>query len=69
MSNRTYDILKLIAQIILPAIGTCFVIASIWGLPHAEQVVGTVTALDTLLGTMLSISSMKYNKENNNDQG
>lgn len=69
MSNKTYDRLKLIAQIILPAIGTCFVIASIWGLPYAEQVVGTVTALDTLLGTMLSISSMKYNKENSDDQG
>lgn len=69
MSNRTYDILKLIAQIILPAIGTCFVIASIWGAPYAEQIVGTITAVDTLLGTMLSISSMKYNKENNNDQG
>lgn len=69
MSNQTYDILKLIAQIILPAIGTFFVIASIWGLPHAEQVVGTITAIDTLLGTMLSISSMKYNKENNDDQG
>lgn len=69
MSNRTYDVLKLIAQIILPAIGTFFVIASIWGLPYAEQVVGTVTALDTLLGTMLSISSMKYNKENEDDQG
>lgn len=69
MSNRTYDALKLIAQIILPAIGTFFVIASIWGLPYAEQVVGTVTALDTLLGTMLSISSMKYNKENEDDQG
>ena len=69
MSNKTYDRLKLIAQIILPAIGTFFVIASIWGLPHADQVVGTVTALDTLLGTMLSISSMKYNKENNNDEG
>lgn len=69
MSNKTYDRLKLVAQIILPAIGTFFVIASIWGLPHADQVVGTVTALDTLLGTMLSISSMKYNKENNNDEG
>ena len=69
MSNQTYDILKLIAQIILPAIGTFFVIASIWGLPYAEQVVGTITALDTLLGTMLSISSMKYNKENSDDQG
>lgn len=67
MSNKTYDVLKLVAQIILPAIGTFFVIASIWGLPYAEQVVGTVTALDTLLGTMLSISSIKYNKENEDD--
>lgn len=69
MSNNTYDALKLIAQIILPAIGTCFVIASIWGVPHADQIVGTITALDTLLGTMLGVSSMKYKKGLENEQG
>jgi hypothetical protein len=64
MSNKTYDILKWIAQIVLPALGTLyFAIASIWGLPFAEQVVGTITAIDTFLCALLGFSSMQYNKE------
>lgn len=62
-SNETYDILKFIAQILLPAIGTLyFALASIWSLPYAEQVVGTIVAIDTFLGALLGISSDKYNK-------
>lgn len=65
MSNKLYDVLKYIAQIILPAIGTLyFALAGIWGLPYGEEVVGTITALDTFLGVVLGISSMNYkNKE------
>ena len=64
MSNRVYDILKWIALIFLPAVGTLyFALASIWGLPFAEQIVGTVTAFDTFLGVILGISSMRYNDE------
>ncbi len=63
MSNKTYDILKWIAMIFLPACGTLyFALAGIWGFPYAEQVVGTITALDTFLGVVLGISSAQYNK-------
>lgn len=65
MSNKVYDVLKFIAQIVLPAIGTLyFALASIWGLPCGEQIVGTITAIDTFLGALLGLSSMSYNKEN-----
>lgn len=61
MSSKVYDVLKFIAQILLPAIGTLyFALASIWGLPYAEQVVGTITAIDTFLGVILGISSNKF---------
>lgn len=64
MNNRTYDILKFIAQILLPAIGTLyFALAAIWGLPYAEEIVGTITAIDAFLGAILGISTAKYNKE------
>ena len=64
MSNRTYDILKYIALIVLPAIGTLyFALASIWGLPYGEQIVGTITAVDAFLGAILKISTDNYNKE------
>lgn len=64
MSNKTYDILKYIAQIVLPALGTLyFALSSIWGLPYGEQIVGTITAVDAFLGALLGISSVKYNKD------
>lgn len=64
MSNKTYDVLKYIAQIVLPALGTLyFALSAIWGLPYGEQIVGTITAIDAFLGALLGISTIKYNKE------
>ena len=61
LSNDTYDILKFICQIILPAAGTLyFALAGIWGFPYGEQIVGTITAIDTFLGVCLGISSKNY---------
>ena len=63
MSNKVYDILKWIAQFLLPAIGTLyFALAGIWGFPYGEQIVGTITAVDTFLGVVLGISTARYNK-------
>ena len=64
LSNEVYDILKFIAQIVLPAAGTLyFALAGIWGWPYGEQIVGTITAVDAFLGTLLGISTAAYNKE------
>lgn len=63
MSNKCYDVLKFIAQVVLPALGTLyFALAGIWGFPYGEQIVGTITAVDTFLGVLLGISSAQYNK-------
>jgi len=63
MSNKTYDVLKYIAQIVLPALGTLyFALANIWNLPYGEQIVGTITAVDTFMGVLLKISSNNYYK-------
>lgn len=65
MSNKTYDALKWVAQFLLPGVGTLyFALAGIWGLPYGEQVVGTITAVDTFLGVLLGISTANYNKTN-----
>ncbi len=67
MSNKVYDILKWIAQILLPAIGTLyFALANIWNLPYPQEVVGTITAVDAFLGVVLGVSTAQYNKENQN---
>lgn len=61
LSNRTYDVLKYFAQVVLPALGTLyFALSQIWGLPYGEEVVGTITAIDTFLGVLLKISSNNY---------
>lgn len=61
MNNKTYDILKYIAQIVLPALGTLyFALAGLWNFPYGEQVVGTIAAIDAFLGAILKISSAKY---------
>ena len=66
LNNKTYDILKWIAQYLLPAAGTLyFALAGIWGLPYGEQIVGTITAVDTFLGVILGISAASYKKEGN----
>lgn len=64
MPNKAYDVLKYVAQVVLPAAGTLyFALAGIWGFPYGEQIVGTITAVDTFLGVLLGISSSKFYKE------
>ena len=65
-----YDLLKYVAQIVLPAIGTLyFALASIWGLPYGEQIVGTITAIDCFLGALLGVSTYQYNKDKEGQDG
>ena len=64
MSNKTYDILKNIALYVLPALATLILtLGGIWGIPYAEAIAATITAIDTFLGAILKISSNKYAKE------
>ena len=63
LKDRVYDVLKWIAMYLLPAFGTLyFALAGIWGFPYGEQVVGTITAIDTFIGVILGISTAQYNK-------
>lgn len=62
LSNKWYDILKYIQRYVLPALGTLyFALSGIWGLPYGEQIVGTITAVNTFLGVLLGVSTAKYN--------
>ena len=64
MSNKAYDVLKKVAQVWLPALGTLyFALSQIWGLPYGEAIVGTITAVDAFLGAILGISTHLYNKQ------
>nr|DAU44342.1 MAG TPA: holin [Caudoviricetes sp.] len=66
LNDKVYDIFKWIALYLLPAIGTLyFALAGIWNFPFGEEVVGTITAVDTFLGVLLGISTANYNKKIN----
>lgn len=63
LNDKTYDLLKWVAQLLLPAMGTLyFALSNIWGFPYGEQVVGTITAIDAFLGAILGISTSQYKK-------
>lgn len=65
MSNKVYDVLKIIAQIVLPVAATViFALSEIWGIiPYGEEIIGTIVLVDALLGSILGVSTMQYNKK------
>jgi hypothetical protein len=64
LNDRTYDWLKWICCILLPAIGTFYVaMAGTWGLPYAEEISKTTQALALFIGALIGISSAQYYKD------
>lgn len=64
VSDKVYNVLKAIAMYILPALGTLyFALAGIWGFPYGEQIVGTITAVDTFLGVFIKVLQVQYQKK------
>ena len=65
LTNKTYDILRFIADVFLPALGTLyFALAGIWGFPYGEAIVGTITAVVAFLDALLAVSKSQYKKRN-----
>lgn len=67
ISNKTYDILKAVATIILPAIATLYAtLAAIWGFGLANEINATIEAIicfiNALLGLFLRQSSKAYHE-------
>ena len=61
MDGKTYDTLKYIAQIVLPALATLYAgVAKIWGIPYGVEIPGTIMLVDAFLGALLMISSKEY---------
>ena len=64
LSNKAYDILKWIAIVALPAITTFYgVVGATFSIPYTQEVLTVAVAADTLLGSLLGVSTVKYNKE------
>lgn len=61
INNKLYDTLKYVTQVVLPALGSFyFGLSAIWGLPAAEEVVGSLALLATFFGVTLQISKHQY---------
>lgn len=61
LSNQLYDTLRGLVELVIPGIGTLYAaIAILWGLPYAEQVVGTAAALSVFGGVLLKVSRSQY---------
>lgn len=70
LTNRFYNQLKFVAQVLLPGLGALyFGLGQIWGFPKMEEVVGTVTIVDTFLGLILKYLSDQYYKADQNFDG
>ncbi len=70
ISNKLYDILKWLVIIVLPAAGTLYAaLSTVWDWPYSEEIVTTITAVDTFLGAVLCISTATYNKEAKENNG
>ena len=70
ISNKLYDILKWVVIIVLPALATLYAaLSSVWAWPYSDEIVTTITAVDTFLGAVLCISTATYNKEAKENNG
>lgn len=64
LSNQTYDLVKYLTIIVLPAIGALYAgLSQIWSLPYAAEIPATITVICTFLGAVLCISTAQYNKD------
>ena len=61
LNNKSYDVLKWVALVALPATSALYLtLAALWHLSHPTEVAGTIAAIDTFLGVLLGVSSNKY---------
>ena len=67
--DKLYDILKWVVIIVLPAIATLYAaLSAVWDWPYSEEIVTTITAVDTFLGAVLCIATVTYNKEGSSNE-
>jgi len=62
LSDLSYSVIKHAAAIALPAAGALyFALAQIWHLPKAQDVLGSIAAVNVFLGGVMGLSQASYN--------
>lgn len=61
LNEKTYQIMKWLVIIVLPACGALWAgLSQIWDLPYASEIPATITVACTFLGAVLCISTAEY---------
>lgn len=62
-NSKLYDVLKWVALVGLNALGVAYEsLSQVWNLPFGDEVAKTCSILALLIGTLIGVSSYKYNK-------
>ena len=70
LSDDVYRVLKWLGLIALPALATFYgVIGKVWDIPHTAEIVTTITAVATLIGALIGVSTVSYNKGKEDGDG
>ena len=61
LSNRTYDILKWVALVVIPASATLVLtVGKIWGLPYYDNIGATISAVGLFIAAIIGVSSKDF---------
>ena len=63
MTNATYDKIKTVSLLILPAVTFLAALVDIWGIPYGQQLVATLAVIDTFTGAAVAILAAQYHKK------
>jgi len=70
ISNKVYDILKLISTLIAPTVVLITSLSEIWGFADkAVPIVATISALEVFIGAVIEISSKTYRESGGDAEG
>jgi hypothetical protein len=68
VTNKTYDVIKMIALLILPVAAFIAKLGDIWGLPMCDAISATLIAFDAVMGVVVKILSDAYNEATDNGE-
>lgn len=69
LSDKQYNVLKWVGLIVLPAIATLVkAVFPVWGLPYADAIAVTCTALGVFVGTLIGVSQANMKPELDADE-
>ena len=68
LSDKVYEVLKWLAILALPAVADFIkFLFPTWGIPYGDPIAETLRQVALLIGVLIGISTVQYNKQLNAD--